>query len=184
MYKLPEFKPCISALLNFELKHQRIGTIETSHFFQQNRSNFYFIFQHKLQGHYGLGTSLILLAIQSTLGLESEHNSLFGGGVGVIQNLDVRFSDKSPSSVEFSDKLKNPFVLSVEPSNSVEISNKLANSFGDSDNFRNPFELLDSSTNRFFLSDYTFSINLIPFLLLLKVAFILGETFNLKVNKQ
>ena len=131
-----------------------------------------------------MGTSLILLAIQSTLGLESEQITLFGEGVGVIQNLDVRFSDKSPSSVEFSDKLKNPFVLSVEPSNSVEISNKLANSFGDSDNFRNPFELLDSSTNRFFLSDYTFSINLIPFLLLLKVAFILGETFNLKVNKQ
>jgi hypothetical protein len=33
----------------------------------------------------------------------------------------------------------------------------------------------DGSSNRFFISDYTFSINLIPFLLLLKVAFILGE---------
>ena len=100
----------------------------------------------------------------------------------MIQNLDLRFSDKSPTSVEFSNKLKNPFVLSEEPSNSVEISNKLANSFADSDNFRNVFELSDSSTNRFFLSDYTFSINLIPFLLLLKVAFILGKTFYMKIK--
>ena len=39
------------------------------------------------------------------------------------------------------------------------------------------FELADISSNRFFIPDYTFSINLIPFLLLLKVAFILGLLF-------
>jgi hypothetical protein len=43
-------------------------------------------------------------------------------------------------------------------------------------NIKNSGQLVaDGSSNRFFISDYTFSINLIPFLLLLKVAFILGE---------
>ncbi len=43
-------------------------------------------------------------------------------------------------------------------------------------NINNSVQLIaDGSSNRFFISDYTLSINLIPFLLLLKVAFILGE---------
>ena len=36
-------------------------------------------------------------------------------------------------------------------------------------------QVTETAANRFFISDYTFSINLIPFLLLLKVAFFLGN---------
>jgi len=101
----------------------------------------------------------ILCAIELSLGSNNWQNPLQVG-----QNL---------SEVE-QNRLKIGNILPEVGLNRLEIGHILPE-VGLS-NINNSGQLVtDGSSNRFFISDYTFSINLIPFLLLLKVAFILGE---------